>query len=175
MSTSANNPAKSLIKRLCYPETCKFSSAAIAWGCQHENAIQEFLDIFYLEHSDMTFDRCGLRLNKLHPFMGARPDGIVSCSCHQKSLVEVKCPYSCSKQSLADYADGKKSFCLRQVDGDLKLDKNHSYYYQIQCQLHICEFQLCYFVVWNPEELDVEEINRDDSFFTELLPAVDRF
>ena len=176
VSTSADNPAKSLIKKLCYPEAYKFSSAATTWGCQHEeDAIEEFLDQFYLGHSDVTFDRCGLSLSKLHPFMGASPDGIVSCSCHEKSLIEVKCPYSCSKQSLADYADGKKSVCLQQVDGGLKLNKSHSYYYQIQCQLNICEFQLCYFVVWSPEELHVEEINRDASFFAELVPAVDRF
>lgn len=174
--TSADNPAKSLIKKLCYPEACKFSSAATAWGCQHEeDAIQEFLDQFYLEHSDVTFNRCGLRLNRSYPFMGASPDGIVSCSCHQKSLIEVKCPYSCSKLSLEDFAEGKKGSCLQQVDGGLKLDKSHSYYYQIQCQLNICEFQLCYFVVWSPEELHVEEINRDARFFAELLPAVDRF
>jgi len=33
VSTSAANPAKSLIKKLCYPEACKFSSAATTWGC----------------------------------------------------------------------------------------------------------------------------------------------
>ena len=44
VSTSADNPAKSLIKKLCYPEACKFSSAATTWGCQHEeDTIEEFL------------------------------------------------------------------------------------------------------------------------------------
>ena len=66
VSTSADNPAKSLIKKLCCPEACKFSSAATTWGCQHEeDAIEEFLNQFYLGHSDVTFDRCGL--SKLHP------------------------------------------------------------------------------------------------------------
>ena len=112
MSTSADNPAKSLIKKLCYPEACRFSSAATTWGCQHEeDAIEEFLDQFYCMHSDVTFDRCGLKLSKLHPFMGASPDGIVSCSCHEKSLIEVKCPYSCNKQSLADLCRWQKK-CL---------------------------------------------------------------
>ena len=121
VSTSADNPAKSLIKKLCYPEACKFSSAATTWGCQHEDAVEEFLDRFYLRHSDVTFDRYELRLSKLHPFMGASPDGIVSFSCHEKSLIKVKCPYSCR------LCRWQKSICLQQVDGGLQLDKSHSY------------------------------------------------
>ena len=90
MPTSADNPAKLLIKQLYYPEACKFSSAATTWGYQHEeDTIGEFLDQFYL---DVTFDRCGIRLSKLHPFMGASPDGM----CHIPGP-EVKCPYSCKQ------------------------------------------------------------------------------
>ena len=33
--TDTINPSKSLIKRICYPEACKFVSSATTWGCQH--------------------------------------------------------------------------------------------------------------------------------------------
>lgn len=33
----------------------------------------------------------------------------------------------------------------------LILKKNHSYYFQIQGQLHITQRNLCYFVVWTPK------------------------
>ena len=70
--TDANNPSKSLIKRICYPEACKFVSTATAWGCQQEvDGIQDFLDGFFLEHSDVKFESCGLVVNPKYLFMGA--------------------------------------------------------------------------------------------------------
>ena len=172
--TNANNPSRSLIKRICYPEACKCVSTATAWGCQHEvDAVQDFLDGFFLEHSDVNFDNCGLVVNPKYPFMGASPDGIITCSCHGKSLIEVKCPYNCSKQLFADL-EGNKGFCLKQINEKFQLDKAHSYYYQMQCQLNICELDTCYFVVWSPEEMHVE-VKRDSEFFSALLPEVDNF
>ena len=106
--------------------------------------------------------------------MGASPDGIILCSCHGKSLIEVKCPYNCSKQLFAEL-EGNKSFCLKQMSGHFKLDKSHAYYYQVQCQLNICELDTCYFVVWSPEEMHIEEVERDTDFFSALLPTVDDF
>ena len=49
--TDVNNPSKSFNQRICYPEACKFVSTATVWGCQHkEDAVQDFLDKFYLDH-----------------------------------------------------------------------------------------------------------------------------
>ena len=111
--TNANNSSRSLIKRICYQEACKFVSTVTTWGCQYEvDAVQDFLDGFFLEHSDVNFDNCGLVVNPKYPFMGASPDGIITCSCHGKSLIEVKCPYNCSKQLFADL-EGNKGFCLK--------------------------------------------------------------
>ena len=39
---------------------------------------------------------CGIILLDSHPFIGASPDAIASCSCCQNFCVEVKCPYSIS-------------------------------------------------------------------------------
>jgi len=69
------------------------------WGFQHEvDGVQDFLDKFYLDHLDAKFESCGLFVNPKYPFMGVSPDGIVSSACHERSLMEVKCPCSCSKQ-----------------------------------------------------------------------------
>ena len=160
--TDTINPSKSLIKRICYPEACKFVRSATTWGCQHEvDAIQDFLDDFFLEHTDVKFESCGLFVNPKYPFMGASPDGII----------QVKCPYNCSTQLFSEL-EGNKSFCLKQINEDLKLDKAHSYYNQVQCQLNICEIDICYFVVWSPEEMYIEEVKKDTEFFSALLPAV---
>ena len=138
LCTSCDKPSLSLIKKLCYPEVYKFSNAAVSWGCQHESdAIQEFLDIFAIDHSDIGFRRSGLVVNTKYPFLGASPDGVVSCSCHGKMLIEVKCPYRCSCQHLTEIVEGDKNFCLHKDKGTLGLNHNHTYYYQVQCQLEL--------------------------------------
>ena len=129
---------------------------------------------FFLEHADVKFESCGLFVNPKYPFMGASPDGIIQCCCHDKCLIEVKCPYNCSTQLFSEL-EGNKSFCLKQINKHLKLDKAHSYYYQVQCQLNICELDICYFVVWSPEEMHIEEVKKDTEFFSALLPGINSF
>ena len=89
--TDVNNPSKSLIKKICYLEACKFISTVTVWGCQHEVVFSE------LEES--------------------------------------------------------KSFCLNHVEEHFQLDRSHSYYYQVQCQLNICEVNKYYFLVWSPDAM----------------------
>ena len=73
-----------------------------------------------------------------------------------KCLIEVKFPYNCSKQLFGEL-EGNKNFCLKQINEHLKLHKAHSYYYQVQCQLNICELDICYFVVGSLEEMHIEK------------------
>jgi len=48
----------------------------------------------------------------------------------------------------------------------LKLKKNNIYYYQVQGQLHITKRKLCFFIVYSPQWISVEEISYDDNFWT---------
>ena len=112
-----------------------------------------------------------------YPFIGASPDGYVTCSCHGKSLIEVKCPYRCRDKSIEAVANDK-DFCLTLEDGEYGeyyLDDDHAYFYQVQCQLNVCEIDKCHFVVWSPNEVVCIEIIRDQLFFEECLTIVDDF
>ena len=101
-------------------------------------------------------------VNTKYPFVGASPDGYITCSCHEKSTIEVKCPYRCHNKSVEE-AVNDKDFCLAMEDGEYYLDKNHTYFYQVQCQLNVCEIDLCHFIVWSPNEFICIEITRDQS------------
>ena len=116
---------------------------------------------FFLEHTDVKFESSWVPVQ-------------MECCCHDKCLIEVKCPYNCSTQLFSEL-EGNKSFCLKQINKHLKLDKAHSYYYQVQCQLNICELDICYFVVWSPEEMHIEEVKKDTEFFSALLPGINSF
>ena len=69
---------------------------------------------------------------------------------------------------------------MQSVDGNLKLDRNHTYYYQMQQQLQICreEMECQYggdFVVWTQKEIFIERILPDNKFWESNLPKLDNF
>ena len=86
-------------------------------------AINSFLNLYRETHLNVKFDECGLFLDKDNPCIGASPDGIVTCSCHGKSCLEVKCPLSITHTTPQDPKSNLAY--LSSIDGQLKLNKNH--------------------------------------------------
>lgn len=78
------------------------------------------IDIFEQKYKEKVWS-VGLltHKNKKYKFLGASPDGVTSNHC----LVEIKCPSS------------------RMIDGSISLH----YYAQVQLQLEVSDFELCYF------------------------------
>ena len=74
-------------------------------------------------------------------------------------LVEIKCPYKCSKEHIRSGADWRKF--LRYLDASNKLIPTHDYYHQIQGQLCATNLDWCDFVVWCPSAFLVQRINLD--------------
>ncbi len=69
-----------MIKSICYPESSKFYSPACIWGCNHEGPASEaYATKFKTENTHFVISTCGLILSSKYPFMGASPDGFVSC------------------------------------------------------------------------------------------------
>ena len=58
------------------------------------------------DHIDFTVVPTGLHVNPSFPHLGASPDGIVSCCCCGKGLLEIKCPYSKREIDLQHVDDG---------------------------------------------------------------------
>ncbi|XP_046864314.1 uncharacterized protein LOC124458317 [Xenia sp. Carnegie-2017] len=82
LSTKPENPSRSLIKCICYPEAHRFSTAATRHGCKHEiQARKEYEKVMRKSHYNFSLCDSGLRINPKWPFMGASPDGVVNCDC----------------------------------------------------------------------------------------------
>ena len=45
-------------------------------------------------HVDLNVAASGLIINPDLPWIGASPDGVVTCACHECGMVEIKCPFS---------------------------------------------------------------------------------
>ncbi len=145
--------------------TSNIQTRAILHGKTYEKtAIAEFE-----KKTNESVLPCGFFVDPSFPFLGASPDGKVG----EEALVEVKCPFSAREKKIEVCPEIPY---LEEADGDLRLKKNHNYYYQVQGQLAITKRKFCYFVVYTFQDLFVEKIEYDSDFFqTELVPKLTEF
>ena len=115
-------------------------------------------------HKEFHVSKVGLLLNNQWPFLGASPDGLISCKCCGQGALEVKCPYSCRDIPSSEYAS-KQNFMLSPAQRKYALKQDHHYNYQVQCQLFISGAQHAHSLVWTPHETHIETILQDKSFF----------
>ncbi|XP_034068739.1 uncharacterized protein LOC117544632 isoform X4 [Gymnodraco acuticeps] len=128
-----------------------------------------------LEGQGFSCKDSGLWLNPQWPYMGASPDGCVTCTCHGTGICEIKCPHSKHEEANLRLCAGEQGFCLVNDGGTVKLDRRHAYYHQIQAQLHLVDVDYCDFVVWTKNDLFVERIVRDVDLWDNIIPRVERF
>ena len=147
-------------KAKAYSETVTFTSKVTKWGCEHKKTAREvYTESIADNHTDLTVSDSDLVIHPDSPHIGASLDGVVNCSCCGAGVIAVKCPFLCSDKSY----DSK--FCLKSVGGgDYELKSDHSYYYQVQLQMKLCDVGFCDFVVWKEDELIVLHINQDEEF-----------
>ena len=143
------------------------------WGCTHEKeAIEAYIVTTSKNHDNFQVQECGLYIDPEIPFLGASPDGIVSCKCCGEGVLEVKCPFSI-KDGIPDTLPDKFFMCKQ--DGKLTLKKEHAYYFQVQMQLAVCKFPYCDFVVWTTTGLAIERISADEHFFRSRFDNLQHF
>ena len=86
-----SQPSISLVHSICYPEMSKFQTATTAYSCKHEpQARQKYVDIASTFHSDFSLSSSGFFISTASPFIGASPDGLVSCRAVVKESVNVR-------------------------------------------------------------------------------------
>ena len=68
--------------------------AATKYGKEIEPvAFHTFTEYFRLHHENTGVSQTSLNVNAAFSHLGASPDGVVSCSCHRKDLLEIKRPH----------------------------------------------------------------------------------
>jgi hypothetical protein len=87
-------------------------------------------------HQNMEVAQCGLFVDPTAPCLGASPDGIVSCSCHGKRVLEIKCTYKHKDVSPDDipHIDPKYHLLTHTTDNStcVQLKRDDSWYCQAQ-------------------------------------------
>ena len=96
-----------------YPESNTFSTAAAKWGCMYEKiALDLYRSTIEELHANGKIETCGLFLSENDPY------------CHKDDFI-------------FEAVSSDKKFCLKDIGGETKLAQDHSYYYQVQAQLHV--------------------------------------
>ena len=143
-TTSCN----AFVKKKIHPKP--LNTVAVQYGRAHEqNAISSYLDYYHSHGVAMELKQCGLVVDTSLPWLAASPDGIVMDPIHGEGCLEVKCPLSCQTISVEEACRKVTAFCLLEKDGVISLSKVHSYFYQIQTQMHVTKCRWCDFVVWS--------------------------
>lgn len=168
--TSIEKPSKSLIDSV-FRNGTTVKTAATTWGYEKEKvALHAYQKQMRKNHASFTVEPSGLMVNPHAPHLGASPDGLVSCTCCVGSgVLEIKCPYSV-RDALPITAN-----YFTKINNTYKLKRNHQYYYQIQGQIMIAEASYCDFCCWTNCGINIERIDYDDDFVSEMVPKLDNF
>ena len=95
--TNPANSAQSPIRQVGYPKAYAFTSKQTSWGCMHEKAAKDrYEKTMKGAHTNFNVTDSGFIINPEWLFIGTTSDGMVSCDCCGKGVLEIKCPY-CKK------------------------------------------------------------------------------
>lgn len=152
-----------------YTEAPNVSS--VRWGRDNEvNAKNRFINDEGPKHKGFEVRSCGLFVDEKRPYLGASPDGIVSCSCCKDAVLEIKCAASCAHLNI----DAAKKV-LSYLDNDAHLKENHSHYAQVQMQMALTKTTKAFFVVYTKKDFNVEEVAFDESFWVAAVNKAEEF
>ena len=105
------------------------------------NRRQSVTNLIKNTHSNFIVVDGGLFLSSAYPYLRASPNSIVSCSCCGVGCLEIKCPYCDREKSIDNIV--QKSSCIEKVNDSDILKENHQYFYQIQVQLLVTNYEYC--------------------------------
>ncbi|XP_041920946.1 uncharacterized protein LOC121684885 isoform X2 [Alosa sapidissima] len=164
----------------CWRKVLKYLRSYIShwsrWGLQNEDTAREsYWKAMQDLHIDFHITASGLMINPDLPWIGASPDGVVTCKCHGMGVLEIKCPFTANGRTLKECARDPR-FCLTEIaEGTMTLRRDHSYMFQVQAQMRVAEVMYADFVVWTPQELFTQRILFDESFFDQAYLSVEEF
>ncbi|KAJ1519113.1 hypothetical protein ONE63_011354 [Megalurothrips usitatus] len=153
---------KKLVKRLLYAPKSKATRDMEDGHCLEQEAKEK------LRESGVNVEDCGLFIDRQLPFLGASPDGLIA----EDTILEIKSPgekaraFPSAKEAIQSKT---KDYLSVNEDGELRLKKNHDFYFQIQGQLHITGRSKCMFHVYSKNWQHTELIERDDQFWAEKM------
>ena len=154
----------------------KVLTPAIEWGIKNETrALDQYYMCFQQNHSDTQLIKPGLLVLKENPFIRVSPDAIISCSCHGKRVVEIKCPYTLRNEDINEsIAKGNCDYLLNDNENvSLKVHHQRGYFEQITMQMALTCAKNADFVLWTKMNFATVNVQFNEKFHeNELVPSL---
>ena len=151
---------------------------AIVHGRNFEKtAVEVYLASKAEQGNPVKVRECGVSLHPAFRFLGASPDRVVfdASATPRYGLLEVKCPHSAfnASETVHQAAATRSEFCCTVLNGQVRLKRNHAYYYQVQGQMAITGAVWCDFFVWIGSSTHLERVFADKEFWaSDVLPGL---
>lgn len=126
----------------------------------------------YSEIKGVKVSKCGLFISEQYPFLAASPDGLVG----SHGLVEAKKIHPRENETLHQ-ALLRLHICKpsKETPGELVVNENHRYYFQVQQQL-LCTPRLWGdFVASDGKSFYIERLTFDEKFWEERILKLEKF
>ena len=170
--------SENIVKRFLYPKNV--STKAMEMGRKWEKtAFHKYILVMKRErHVNLHITQCGMFVRN-NAIFGASPDGLISCNCHGKGVLEIKCAtkYWNEDPKSRNVTTNLPYLC---AEGQA-LNKTHKYYSQVQFEMGITGRKWCHFIVFTVKCLqdDVDpliiRVEFDNEVFLTLVQAAEKF
>ena len=128
-------------------------------------------------HKGIEVKKSGLVVSVSHGFLASSPDGLVHDPSHESAegMLEIKYIQMKEGETLND-ALTRKRICVCD-NGELKVNRNHQYFYEIQHQMHVAVRSWDDLVVKGSLSTDlfIQRIEFDASFWATVFPKLELF
>lgn len=156
--------------------SARISSAALDFGKTHEPiARQLYVNDYVKTHKGVNIIQAGLFIDHENSFLGASPDGVVSCKCCGEGLLEIKCSFSHQNQTPIQVCEDSHYHVYADENNEMRLKTSSSWYIQIQAQLGVCKKEWCDFVLFTKKGHAVDRILFDNELFVEITQKSRKF
>ena len=86
----------------------------------------------------MVATKTGLHINPKHLYIGATPDGLITCECCGDGTLEIKCAVSLMQKNYKSWADvATLPPYLYRCGSKIQLKQSSGYYYQVLLQTNL--------------------------------------
>lgn len=168
--SSTENPSITTINRIINPIKNLDIIPSVKYQRKNKKkAVGCYLNQIQIEnHENFEYIESGLIINSSYPYFATSSDGIVSCNCHGKGCIEVKCFKILESSESFDILTLKPKNILNTINGKFSVEKEHELYYKLQLQIHLCEVEYCDLVIWSPTNTLIIPVMADTEFWNKV-------
>ncbi|XP_064472864.1 uncharacterized protein LOC135387696 [Ornithodoros turicata] len=146
-------------------DTKEFSCPATSYGISTEAAARRKFEAVH----GVSVQCFGLVVASDDPWLANSPDGVFRSPDGMVHLLEIKCPKSREQKKVSELP--LLSYLCTDENG-LHLRKTHTYYTQVQINLHVLDLKTCSFFIYTKVDFETIEVVRDNNFLSAAVPRL---